>query len=62
MAINVADDYTCTHNVAEGAGAGAAAVAGVARDCAELAGRVTAAILCGANVDTDVLVRVLKGK
>lgn len=54
------DIYTCTHNVVEGAGA--AAVAAVAQDREKLQGRITAAVLCGANVDAEVFARVLQGR
>ena len=52
-----------THNVAEGAGA--ASVAGLLQelrtDAARVQGRRVAAILCGGNVDADVLASVLAG-
>jgi threonine dehydratase len=52
--------YSATHNVAEGAGAAGLAAATKERD--RLAGRKTAVILCGANVDRDVFARILGGK
>ena len=51
--------FSCTHNVAEGAGA--AAVAAVVRERDSVAGRKVGAVLCGGNVDRDVFARVLAG-
>lgn len=51
--------YRCTHNVAEGAGA--AALAAAMQEKALLKGKKVAAILCGGNVDSDVLASVLNG-
>ena len=48
-----------THNVAEGAGA--AAVAAIARDKERLRGKRVAAVLSGGNVDRDVFAAVLQG-
>ncbi|WP_372657746.1 threonine dehydratase, partial [Hydrogenophaga sp.] len=48
-----------THNVAEGAGAASFAAAWQER--AQLKGQVVGTTLCGANVDTAVLARVLGG-
>ena len=52
--------YSATHNLAEGAGAAGLAAAAKERD--RLAGRKAAVILSGANVDRDVLARILGGK
>jgi threonine dehydratase len=49
--------FTATHNVAEGAGA--AALAAALKERKRLAGRKVALVLSGANVDQDVLARVL---
>jgi threonine dehydratase len=49
--------YECTHNVAEGAGA--AALAAVARERTRLSGKRVAAVLSGGNVDRPVFGRVL---
>lgn len=49
--------FTCTHNVAEGAGAAGFAAATKERDA--LRGRKAAFILSGGNVDRDVYARVL---
>lgn len=51
--------YRETHNLAEGAGA--AALAAVLQDREAVRGKAVAAILTGANVDADVLARVLAG-
>jgi len=51
--------FECTHNTAEGAGA--AAVAAIARERNEVKGRKVAAILTGGNVDRPVFARVLSG-
>ena len=53
------DIYLATHNVAEGAGA--AAIAAVAKDAGKLSGKRVAAVLCGGNVDSAVFQRVLAG-
>lgn len=49
--------FRATHNVAEGAGA--AALAAVFEERAELAGKRVAAVLTGGNVDSDIYARVL---
>ncbi len=51
--------FECTHNCAEGAGA--AAVAAVAKDARAMKGRKLAAILSGGNVDRQVYSAVLAG-
>ncbi len=51
--------YECTHNVAEGAGA--AALAAVAKERPRLAGRRAAVVLTGGNVDREVFAGVLAG-
>jgi threonine dehydratase len=49
--------FTCTHNVAEGAGA-----SGLAAVLQEKTGSVVGTILGGGNVDSDVFARVLLGR
>jgi threonine dehydratase len=49
--------FTATHNVAEGAGA--VALAAAMQERSRIAGRKVALVLSGANVDRDVLARVL---
>jgi len=49
--------FRATHNVAEGAGA--AALAAVFQESAQVAGKKVAAVLTGGNVDSDVYCRVL---
>ena len=49
--------FTATHNVAEGAGA--AALAAALKERKRIAGRRVAMVLSGANVDHDVLARIL---
>jgi threonine dehydratase len=49
--------YECTHQVAEGAGA--AALAAALAGAPKLAGRRTAVVLSGANVDRSVFAEVL---
>lgn len=51
--------YECTHNVAEGAGA--AAVAAIAKERALVSGKKVAAVLSGGNVDRALFARVLAG-
>lgn len=51
--------YECTHQVAEGAGA--AALAAALQERGRLAGRRSAVVLTGGNVDRDVYARVLAG-
>jgi threonine dehydratase len=49
--------FTATHNAAEGAGA--AALAAALKERSRIAGRRIALVLSGANVDHDVLARIL---
>ncbi len=51
--------FAATHNVAEGAGA--AAFAAITKNRHHLKGKRVAAILTGANVDTEILAQVLSG-
>jgi threonine dehydratase len=51
--------YECTHNSAEGAGA--AAVAAMAKERSEVRGKKVAAVLSGGNVDRAIFARVLSG-
>ena len=51
--------YADTHNLAEGAGA--AALAGLVRDRAELQSRAAGVILCGGNIDSGTFGQVLAG-
>ena len=51
--------YADTHNVAEGAGAGAASFAAAMQERTTLQGKTVGVTLCGGNVDADVLARVL---
>jgi len=51
------DIFDCTHQVAEGAGA--AAVAAVAKDAAILKGKRVGAVLSGGNIDRSHLVKIL---
>lgn len=53
--------YTCTHNVAEGAGAAALAGALQLRDAGTLRGQRIGLPLTGGNVDAGVFSRVLQG-
>jgi threonine dehydratase len=53
------DIYTSTHNVAEGAGA--ASFAGAMREREQLRGQIVGTTLCGGNVDTSLLAKVLSG-
>lgn len=53
--------YTCTHNVAEGAGAAALAGALQLRDAGQLRGKRIGLPLTGGNVDAAVFGRVLHG-
>ena len=50
--------FSDTHNVAEGAGA--AALAALLQERARIQGRRVAAILSGANVDTDVFAQIIR--
>jgi threonine dehydratase len=52
--------FKATHNVAEGAGA--ASLAGALQQRQKWQGKTVGTTLCGANVDTDVFVKVLSGK
>jgi threonine dehydratase len=52
--------FTATHNVAEGGGA--AALAAALKERKRIAGRRVALVLSGANVDHDVLARILGSK
>lgn len=52
--------YTDTHNLAEGAGA--AALAALLQEKAQLKGKQAAAILCGGNIDMPILAKVLQGE
>ncbi|HEY0941220.1 MAG TPA: threonine dehydratase [Steroidobacter sp.] len=49
--------FECTHNVAEGAGA--AAVAAIAKEREQVKGKKVAAVLSGGNVDREVFAKVL---
>ncbi len=51
--------YKTTHNLAEGAGA--APLAGLLQEKAQMQGKTTAVILCGGNVDTEWFQTVLGG-
>jgi len=51
--------YSCTHNLAEGAGA--APLAALLQERETMAGRSAAVILCGGNVDSQVFAEVLSG-
>lgn len=52
--------FECTHNSAEGAGA--AAVAAIAKERDRIKGKKVAAVLSGGNVDREVLAKVLAGR
>ena len=52
--------FSATHNVVEGAGA--TALAAALKDRAGWRGKRVAVIACGANVDTEVFVKVLRGE
>jgi len=52
--------YRATHNVAEGAGA--AALAALLAEREKQAGKRIAVILCGGNIDADLLIQVLSGR
>ncbi len=52
--------YRATHNLAEGAGA--AALAGLVKERDRMAGRRTAVVLCGGNIDAPVLADILQGR
>ena len=51
--------FTCTHNVAEGAGA--ASLAALLQEREAMRGKRVGVTLCGGNVDADVFARVLGG-
>jgi threonine dehydratase len=51
--------YECTHNCAEGAGA--AAVAAIAKERSEVRNKKVAAVLSGGNVDRSIFSKVLSG-
>lgn len=51
--------YECTHNAAEGAGA--AAVAAIAKERSQVQGKKVAAVLSGGNVDRSIFSAVLAG-
>lgn len=57
IAQSVRDLLRVTHNVAEGAGA--TGLAGVVRLASQLAGQTVGIVLCGGNIDTGVLRRIL---
>ncbi len=52
--------FTDTHNVAEGAGA--AALAGLIKECRQMQEKKVGLVLSGGNVDQDVFSRVLAGR
>lgn len=52
--------YTCTHNLAEGAGA--APLAGLLQEREKMAGKECAVILCGGNIDTAWFTEVMAGR
>jgi threonine dehydratase len=52
--------FTATHNVAEGAGA--APLAGLMQEAAQMAGKKVGVILCGGNIDTGWFRTVLDGQ
>jgi threonine dehydratase len=52
--------FTDTHNVVEGAGA--AALAAALQEKEQLRGKRVAVVASGANVDREVLARVLRGE
>ncbi len=52
--------FSCTHNVAKGAGA--APLAALLQEREAMVGKRVGVILCGGNVDTDVFARVLRGE
>jgi threonine dehydratase len=51
--------FTCTHNVAEGAGA--ASLAALLQEREAMQGRRVGVVLCGGNVDAEMFARVLAG-
>ena len=52
--------FSCTHNVAEGAGA--ASFAALMQEREAMRGKRVGVVLCGGNVDADVFARVLNGR
>ena len=52
--------YTATHNIAEGAGA--APLAALMQETAQMAGKRVGVILCGGNIDTDWFLKVMSGE
>ena len=52
--------YRATHNVAEGAGA--ASLAALIRESAQMAGEKVSVILTGGNIDTDWYTQILQGQ
>ena len=52
--------YSCTHNVAEGAGA--AAMAAAIKEKSSHAGKRVGVCLTGGNIDRELFVEVLSGK
>ena len=60
MAQAIRDIFSCTHHVAEGAGA--SAVAALMKERDRLAGKRVAAIVSGGNIDTQRYLQVLAGK
>jgi threonine dehydratase len=59
VAQSMRDLYSCTHNVAEGAGA--ASFAGAMKERGQLRGQVVGTTLCGGNVDASLFAKVLAG-
>ena len=60
MAQAIRDIFSCTHHVAEGAGA--STVAALMKERDRLAGKRVAAIVSGGNIDTQRYLQVLAGK
>ena len=54
----IRDMFRITHNIAEGAGA--AGLAGLKRIAPQLAGKTVGIVLCGGNLDSATLRRVLE--
>jgi threonine dehydratase len=52
--------YTCTHNLAEGAGA--APLAALLQERTRYAGKRVGVVLSGGNIDMPVLARILRGE
>ncbi len=55
----IRDYYTCTHNLAEGAGA--APLAAATQEAAQMQGKRVGVILCGGNIDTGWFQTVMSG-